>query len=152
MPVQPHARSHPGWQKYHPVCGHRFPDRLAEELQTLSGGELFCAGTAAVLLGQPAPALSAEELDGLPWVVARGWLAIASTGSVVIREVEVPTRLQLVLPENLIGLRDRALLLIGFAGAFRRSELVGLNVGDLDFRKAGLVITLRRSKTDQTSV
>jgi len=38
-----------------------------------------------------------------------------------------------VLPDNLIGLRDRTLILIGYAGAFRRSELVGLNVEDLDF-------------------
>jgi len=53
------------------------------------------------------------------------------------------------LPKNLIGLRDRTILLIGFAGAFRRAELVGLNVEDLDFQNDGLVITLKRSKTDQ---
>jgi site-specific recombinase XerD len=53
------------------------------------------------------------------------------------------------LPENLLGLRDRALLLVGFAGAFRRSELVGLDVSDLEFNRDGLTITLRRSKTDQ---
>jgi len=47
------------------------------------------------------------------------------------------------------GMRDRALLLLGFAGAFRRSELVGLNVTDLDFLDRGLLVTLRRSKTDQ---
>ncbi len=47
------------------------------------------------------------------------------------------------------GLRDRALLLVGFAGAFRRSELVGLQVADVAFNPQGLVITLRRSKTDQ---
>lgn len=45
--------------------------------------------------------------------------------------------------------RDRALLLLGFAGAFRRSELVALGRGDLDFVRQGLIITLRRSKTDQ---
>ena len=50
---------------------------------------------------------------------------------------------------GLIGLRDRALILLGFAGAFRRSELVGLDVGDCAFGKDGLTITLRRSKTDQ---
>jgi integrase len=53
------------------------------------------------------------------------------------------------LPDGLLGIRDRALLLIGFAGAFRRSELVGLNTGDLEFATEGLVITLRRSKGDQ---
>jgi integrase len=50
---------------------------------------------------------------------------------------------------GLIGLRDRALILLGFAGAFRRSELIGLDVGDCAFGKDGLTVTLRRSKTDQ---
>ena len=47
------------------------------------------------------------------------------------------------------GMRDRALLLLGFAGAFRRSELVGLDVETLEFVERGLYVTLRRSKTDQ---
>ena len=47
------------------------------------------------------------------------------------------------------GLRDKALLLTGFAGAFRRSELVTLKVEDLRFVKEGIVIRLKRSKTDQ---
>jgi integrase len=50
---------------------------------------------------------------------------------------------------GLIGLRDRALLLLGFSGAFRRSELVGLGVEDCAFTKDGLTVLLRRSKTDQ---
>lgn len=50
---------------------------------------------------------------------------------------------------GLIGLRDSALILLGFAGAFRRSELVGLDVEDCIFSKDGLTVTLRRSKTDQ---
>lgn len=52
-------------------------------------------------------------------------------------------------PETLVGLRNRALLLVGFAGAFRRSELVGLDVRDVTFTHDGLVITVRQSKTDQ---
>lgn len=52
------------------------------------------------------------------------------------------------LPESLRGSRDRALLLVGFAGAFRRSELVGLRVEDLTFTDAGVLVKLRRSKTD----
>ena len=53
------------------------------------------------------------------------------------------------LPDTRVGLRDRALLLLGFAGAFRRSELVSLDVSDLEFLQAGLIVTLRKSKTDQ---
>jgi integrase len=49
---------------------------------------------------------------------------------------------------DLAGVRDRALLLIGFAGALRRSELVGIAHEDLRFTDAGLVLTLPRSKTD----
>jgi integrase len=51
---------------------------------------------------------------------------------------------------GLIGFRDRALILLGFAGAFRRSELVKLDVEDCAFGKDGLTVTLRRSKIDQT--
>ena len=53
------------------------------------------------------------------------------------------------LPDDLSGLRDKAILLIGFAGAFRRSELVGLQVRDIQIGDAGLIVTLRCSKTDQ---
>ena len=51
---------------------------------------------------------------------------------------------------TLAGLRDRALLLLGFAAALRRSELVALDVEDLRFDLArGLTVTIRKSKTDQ---
>jgi site-specific recombinase XerD len=53
------------------------------------------------------------------------------------------------LPENLLGVRDRALLLIGFSGAFRRSELVALDADAVAITRDGLVVTIRRSKTDQ---
>lgn len=53
------------------------------------------------------------------------------------------------LPERPRGIRDRALLLLGFAGGFRRSELTSLTRADVEFCRDGLVVTLRRSKTDQ---
>lgn len=53
------------------------------------------------------------------------------------------------LPDTLLGLRDRAILLLGFAGAFRRSELVDLDREDLEIGSEGITATLRRSKTDQ---
>ena len=52
------------------------------------------------------------------------------------------------LPATLGGVRDRALLLVGFGGAFRRSELVALNWEDIEFATEGLAVTIRRSKTD----
>jgi site-specific recombinase XerD len=59
-------------------------------------------------------------------------------------------RLLTVLPDSLAGARDRALLLLGFAGAFRRSELVALDVADIErVPDRGALVTIRRSKTDQ---
>ncbi|WP_274628128.1 site-specific integrase [Arvimicrobium flavum] len=46
-------------------------------------------------------------------------------------------------------MRDKALLLLGFAGAFRRSEAIGLDVADIEHVRQGIVVTLPRSKTDQ---
>lgn len=52
-------------------------------------------------------------------------------------------------PKGMRGDRDKVLVLIGFAGAFRRSELAQMRVQDLTIYKNGLVIDLPRSKTDQ---
>lgn len=52
-------------------------------------------------------------------------------------------------PDTLTGIRDRALLLLGFAGAFRRSELVALEVNDIERTPEGIKITIHKSKTDQ---
>lgn len=51
--------------------------------------------------------------------------------------------------DDIKSIRDRALLLIGFAGGFRRSELVGLDVEDIEHVRQGTIVRLRRSKTDQ---
>jgi len=51
--------------------------------------------------------------------------------------------------ETAKGLRDRALLLFGFAGAFRRSELVALNTCNLEYREEGVKVMIEVSKTDQ---
>jgi integrase len=56
------------------------------------------------------------------------------------------------LGDTLRDQRDRTLLLIGFAGGFRRSELVSLDVEDLSFSSQGVLVRLRRSKTDQLAV
>lgn len=53
------------------------------------------------------------------------------------------------MPDGVRGVRDRAMLMVGFAGALRRSELVGLNVEDVEFVTEGVIITIQKSKTDQ---
>jgi integrase len=50
---------------------------------------------------------------------------------------------------SIIGVRDSAILLLGWTSALRRSELVALDIGDLEFVEQGLILTIRRSKTDQ---
>ena len=52
-------------------------------------------------------------------------------------------------PKTLGGLRDQALILVGFAGDIRRSELAAIDYANLTFTQDGLIIDLRRSKTDQ---
>lgn len=53
------------------------------------------------------------------------------------------------LRPSYLGLRDKALILIGWAGALRRSELVALNVDDISFVAEGMTVLIKRSKTDQ---
>jgi site-specific recombinase XerD len=53
------------------------------------------------------------------------------------------------LTDSLLDLRNRALLLVGFAAALRRSELVALTVADITWRRKGILLHLGRSKTDQ---
>ena len=50
---------------------------------------------------------------------------------------------------EIMRLRDRSIILIGFSGGFRRNEIVSLDFDDLDFVSEGLKINLKRSKTDQ---
>jgi integrase len=64
------------------------------------------------------------------------------------------TKEQLIAITSALGnsprdIRDRALLLIGFAGAFRRSELISVDCNSIERRHAGVVIAIPRSKTDQ---
>ena len=53
------------------------------------------------------------------------------------------------VPDTSIGKRDRALLLLGFGAALRRSELVALDVADIERQPEGILVHIRRSKTDQ---
>ena len=54
-----------------------------------------------------------------------------------------------IIPDTIRGKRDKAILLIGFAAALRRSEIVALNTNDVEFVTEGLILTIRQSKTDR---
>jgi site-specific recombinase XerD len=62
---------------------------------------------------------------------------------------EVLRRLLAVLPASLLGIRDRALLTLGWAGALRRSELVAVDVAHVTRVAKGIVLLIPESKTDQ---
>ncbi|TNC05167.1 integrase [Methylobacterium terricola] len=62
---------------------------------------------------------------------------------------DIVTAMLMQIPDTLTGKRDKALLALGFAGAFRRSELVALDVADLREDPEGLRVLVRRSKVDQ---
>ncbi len=88
-------------------------------------------------------------------MVRRGIRRTVGTAQRQVRPVSVRD-LQMMMegfrPGSAADCRDRALLLIGYAGALRRSELVGLDVGDVVEGANGLTVTIRRSKTDQEGV
>lgn len=96
--------------------------------------------------GHPSPTLGATVRT--VWRGIRKTHGVAAKGKdpILVEDLREMVR---HLPDNLAGYRDRAILLLGFAGAFRRSELVGIDVEDATFTRDGLVVFIRRSKTDQ---
>ena len=110
--------------------------------------------------------LAAHRLAGLPLDATDPRLAMVVEGIVRSRGTRprrqaaaaVPATLRQMLaarpaPPSPLGLRDRALLLLGFAAALRRSELVALCLGDVTpVAGRGLRVLVRRSKTDQRGV
>jgi len=84
-----------------------------------------------------------ETLRGI-----RRTLGIAQKGKDPLLSSHIRCLLE-ACPTRLDGLRDSALLLVGFAGAFRRSEIASLKVADFAFCPEGMVITLHSSKSDQ---
>lgn len=86
--------------------------------------------------------------------IKRLWEGIRRTHGQPQRQVSPLTSVELrsvctALPDSPIGVRDRVILTLGMGGALRRSELAALEVRDVERTKAGLVVLIRRSKTDQ---
>jgi len=123
---------------------------LAAHTETLS---------VATLVRRMATISKAHEARGLPnpcrsEIVRATLRGIKRTRGIAHREARPLLKEDLfrvldAMGEGVKDARDRALLLIGFAGGFRRSELVGLDLADIGRVRQGLIITLRRSKTDQ---
>lgn len=83
------------------------------------------------------------------WQGIRREKGVATEGKTPTLTADLRVMIEHLPKDRLLSARDRALLLIGFAGAMRRSELVGLDYGDVADTEEGLVVTIRRSKTDQ---
>ena len=90
-------------------------------------------------------------------LVDRAWKAIRSDSGVQVAQEgkralmseQIRQMVDEIDTETTKGLRDRAVLLMGFVGGMRRSEIAALDVGDLEFAPEGLEVTIRESKTDQ---
>jgi integrase len=83
------------------------------------------------------------------WKGLRNRLGTAPKGAKDALLVEDLRRIVDPLGERVVDLRDRALLVVGWASACRRSELVAFDVADVRFVKEGIELSVRRSKTDQ---
>ena len=98
--------------------------------------------------GQASPATMRNAIVSEVWKGIQRTKGTAQHGKKPLLTPDL-RRMVTELPRNLQGLRDRALLLTGFAGGFRRSELAALRVEDIEATPEGIVVRLRKSKTDQ---
>ena len=98
------------------------------------------------LAGLPTPTRDAAVRTTMAGI--RRTLGTAPAQKAPVITSELRRLLAVTRTDRLDGLRDRALLLLGFAGGFRRSELVALDVSDLAETDDGLRVLVRRGKTD----
>lgn len=132
----------------HPVTVALYLDALVEAGRAIS---TLARRLAAIAVAHRRARLPNPASDG---AVREAWLGIRrqhGTAQVGKEPLLVGLLRALVatLGDDLPGRRDRALLLIGFAGALRRAELVALTTGDVRFDGQGIIVTIRRAKTDQ---
>jgi integrase len=126
---------------------------IADRASTLASGtitrrltSITKAHHAAVFTNSPATTRNfvvGETLKGI-----RRTIGTAQHGKDPLLPADV-RRIVAARRESLIGTRDSAIVLVGFAGGFRRSELALINVSDLKFSADGVVVSVRKSKTDQ---
>jgi integrase len=108
---------------------------------------LAAISVAHQLARHPNPASAAEVVT--VWSGIRRARGVRPTRKTALETALLARVLAPLGYDGLADVRDRALLLVGFAGCLRRAELVRLDVGDVDDTPDGLVLSIRSSKTDQ---
>ena len=152
-----------GWREFARFCNDRQVSALPAEPMTVCSylAELAAAGNKANTLSVKVCAIRMAHLTAKqPDPTASQEVKLTMKG--IRRRIgakvnhDKPITLDLLkkvvdtFPDDMAGRRNKAMTLIGYAGAFRRSELVSLKVDDLHFEENGtLTITIPRSKTDQ---
>lgn len=142
-------------QQYHrwggriPSSPERVAKYLAANANLLSPSTLarhvVSIGKAHEACGWPSPARANVVRATLQGIRRVNGSAQRRVAPVALRDLQAMVRGL----HGVKGLRDKALLLTGFAGAFRRSELVSIRVEDIAFVRRGMVVHLTRGKTDQ---
>ncbi|MBV8401661.1 MAG: site-specific integrase [Acetobacteraceae bacterium] len=151
-----HLRAWEAWcRRLRALPAPAAPSLVANHLAELAGTRSY-----ATLTGRLAAIAQAHALLRLPFDAGHPELrktlqGIARTHGRKPQRQAAPLltadviRIASVCGGSLRGERDRALLLLGFAGAFRRSELVTVRVADVSFGPHGVSVLLPRSKSDQ---
>ncbi len=152
------------WQHFSAWCGARelpalpaAPETIAFYLADLAGQgrkpatlrrKLTALGRAHEAKGFSSPASMRQAIvsETLKGIQRTAGVAQTQKEAVLTRDLK---KVLAELPGDLSGWRDQTLLLVGFAGGLRRSELCALDVEDVAQSADGLVLTLDRSKTDQ---
>lgn len=98
------------------------------------------------LKGQPSPAKTEAVKTVFSGLRKKHARAQSRAAAVSFADLE---RMIGLCPPSMIGLRDAALLAVGWGAALRRSEICALDVADLEISELGCKITVRRSKNDQ---
>ena len=144
-------------------CEHQLPSLpstpesvalyIADRASTLASGTIARRLTSITKAHQAAgftdyPATTRHFVVGETLKGIRRTIGTAQQGKAPLLSTDI-RRIVAALREDLLGLRDAALVLVGFAGGFRRSELAGIHLRDLKFSLDRVVVTVRKSKTDQ---
>lgn len=148
------------WRRFIVWAGLVDPISLPVPLDLVRGYLTYLADEKSLsTVDLAAAAISAfHELAGAPIAINELWRArrgIRNTKGTAARRKAPPLRtdqiarmLDVCGPDK-IGVRDRAILSLGFSAGLRRSEIAGLTVDDIEIDPEKMRITIRRSKTDQ---